>query len=194
MNNITHNVSGISVPQRVVDGYINATAMSTAHKQSTGKQKNVADWLRNKRTQESLKHLESNMGIPIFELYQVFEGSSENGGGTWLHPKLSVRFAMWLSDDFGFQVESWVEEWMTTAKNPIAQQTQAATPELPVVMPTQKELDYIRSRACEKAEMMGHPVSSEVVKRKTGFARAAETIRQFREQAEKRAIESGGDE
>jgi hypothetical protein len=46
-------------------------------------QKNVADWLRNKRTQESLNHLGSNMGIPMLELYQVFEGVPDNGGGTW---------------------------------------------------------------------------------------------------------------
>ncbi len=191
--NLSHNLSGITVDQRVSDGYISATAMATAHKRATGKQKNVADWLRNKRTQESLDHLGSNMGIPILELYQVFEGAPENGGGTWLHPRLSVRFAMWLSDDFGYQVENWVEQWMMEAKNPIAHQSQTTTPELPVVMPTQKELDYMRSRAWEKAEMMGTPVSAETVKRKTGFRWASDIVARFQEQAERRAIE-GGDE
>lgn len=60
-------------------------------------------------------------------------------------------------------------------------------------MPTQKELDYMRSRAWEKAEMMGLPVSTETVKRKTGFRRASDIVARFQEQAEQRAIE-GGDE
>ena len=189
--NITHDVSGVLVSQRVVDGYINATAMTTAYRKATGKKRDVSDWLANKRTQETLKHLSSNARIPVFELYQVFQGSPELGGGTWLHPKLSVRFAMWLSDDFGFQVENWVEQWMTTAQNPIAQKTQSAPPELPIVVPTEKELDYMRSRAWEKAEMMGLPVSSETIKRKTGYGRAADAVQRFREQSEQRAIEGG---
>ncbi|MEG3840476.1 KilA-N domain-containing protein [Microcoleus sp. herbarium14] len=116
MDIIPHNVSNIAVGQRKKDGYINATALTTAYKKATGKKRDVSDWFQNKRTQESLKHLSCNTGIPVFELYQVFQGSPDNGGGTWLHPKLSVRFAIWLSDDFGYQVESWVETWMTTGQ------------------------------------------------------------------------------
>lgn len=175
--NLTHNLSGIAINQRAIDGYINATALTTAHKQATGKRKEVAEWLSNKRVQQTLEHLSSVVGIPVNELYQVFQGSPESGGGTWLHPKLSVRFAIWLSDDFGFEVENWVEQWMTTGKNPIAQQPIPTPAELPVVMPTEQELDYMRSRAWEKAEMMGSPVSVESVKQKTGYRRAINAVR-----------------
>lgn len=34
-------------------------------------------------------------------LVKVKNGSSENGGGTWLHPKLAVAFARWLNVHFG---------------------------------------------------------------------------------------------
>jgi hypothetical protein len=185
--NLTHNLSGVVVNQRAIDGYINATALATAHKQATGKQKNVADWLRNKRTQETLEHLGSNMGKSVFELYQVFEGSPDNGGGTWLHPKLSVRFAMWLSDDFGFQVENWVEQWMTEGKNPIAQQP-IPTAELPAIMPTEQEISYMKSREWERLEMEGIWVNPEEVKRRSGYRRAIDIARSLGEKASQKAL------
>lgn len=33
-------------------------------------------------------------------LVKTKSGSPENGGGTWLHPKLAVAFARWLSVEF----------------------------------------------------------------------------------------------
>ena len=179
--NLTHSLSGINVNQRAIDGYINATALATAHKQATGKRKDVANWLENKRTQETLEHLSKAVRIPVIELYQVFQGAPENGGGTWLHPKLSVRFAIWLSDDFGFEVENWVEQWMTTGKNPIAQTPQPA-PEPEILLPTEQQLAYMRSRAWEKSEMMGLPVPLESIKKKTGYRRAIDIARSLAQQ------------
>jgi KilA-N domain len=48
----------------------------------------------------------------------VFQGGNPEEQGTWIHPKLATRFAIWLSDEFGYAVECWVEEWMTTAIAP----------------------------------------------------------------------------
>lgn len=116
---ISRSLHGSPVEQRQRDGYINATALSSAYKLATGKRRDVSDWLENKRTQETLSHLSSNTGIPVFELYQVFQGSPENGGGTWIHPKLAVRFGIWLSDEFGYQVEQWVEEWVLKGQSTV---------------------------------------------------------------------------
>ena len=113
---IDHEVSGLSVGQQESNGYINATRLAQAHKQLTGQSRRVHEWLSNKRTKESLDHLSSKLGIPVNQLYQVFQGSPENGGGTWLHPKLATRFAIWLSDDFGLMVEEWVHKWSTNPK------------------------------------------------------------------------------
>lgn len=187
--NLTHNLSGIAVNQRVIDGYINATALTTAHKQATGQRKDVANWLSNKRVQQSLEHLSKVVSIPVTELYQVFQGGIPEEQGTWLHPKLSVRFAVWLSDDFGFQVENWVEQWMTEGKNPIAQQP-VPTVKLPVIMPTQKELDYMRSREWEKLEMQSVRVNPEEVKQRSGYRRAIDIARSFGEKANQNALPS----
>ena len=154
-------------------------------------------WLGYKRKDNAKKSL-LNSGFIENEDYLRFSAEPTTtgiGGDTVENTFLTIDcFKMWgmaAGTVKGKEVRKYFLECEKIAKLLIAQRTQTATPELPVVMPTQKELDYMRSRAWEKAEMMGHPVSSEVVKRKTGFARAAETIRQFREQAEKRAIESG---
>jgi len=69
------------------------------------------------RTKETLKHLNSITGIPVIELYQVFRGSPSNGGGTWIHPKLAIRFGIWLSDEFGYLVEQWVSEWLVNGQS-----------------------------------------------------------------------------
>jgi len=115
---ITHNINKSVVEQRKLDGYINATALTSAYKLASGKRRDVSEWLSNKRTQESLKHLSSKTDIPVIELYQVFQGSPETGGGTWIHPKLAVRFGIWLSDEFGYLVEEWVEQWLTSGQSP----------------------------------------------------------------------------
>jgi len=177
MSNLTHNLSGISVSQRVTDGYINATALTAAHKQATGQRKDVADWLRNKRVRQSLEHLSLAARIPVIDLYQVFQGSPELGGGTWLHPKLSVRFAIWLSDDFGYQIESWVEDWMLNAKAPIAQTQSTQSQALPVIMPTAEELEYMRSRTWEKEEMASWPVPAKSPLKRSGYRRAIDIMK-----------------
>ncbi|WP_290602800.1 KilA-N domain-containing protein [Anabaena sp. AL93] len=115
---ITHNINKSVVEQRKLDGYINATALTSAYKLASGKRRDVSEWLSNKRTQESLKHLSSKTDIPVIELYQVFQGSPETGGGTWIHPKLAVRFGIWLSDEFGYLVEEWVDQWLTSGQSP----------------------------------------------------------------------------
>lgn len=115
---IAHSINGLSIGLRKSDGYINATRLTQAYKEQTGKRRDVNDWIRLKRTKEMLDHLSTNTGIPANQLYQAFQGSPDNGGGTWLHPKLATRFAIWLSDDFGLMVETWVEEWMTQKSQP----------------------------------------------------------------------------
>jgi|LakMenE18May11ns_1017448.scaffolds.fasta_scaffold9824213_2 hypothetical protein len=89
---ITHNINESVVEQRKLDGYINATALTSAYKLASGKRRDVSEWLSNKRTQESLKHLSSKTGIPIESLYKVVRGSPETGGGTWIHPQLADNF------------------------------------------------------------------------------------------------------
>lgn len=112
---VQRNHNGLSIPQRKTDGYINATAMARAHMEGTGEQKLVGDWLRLEHTKEAIEHLSLKTGIPIIKLVESRRGRY---GGTWIHPRLSIRFAIWLSHDFGYLVEDWVGEWMKEGKAP----------------------------------------------------------------------------
>jgi len=115
---ISHDVNGLIIGQQEGSGYINATRLTQAHRQSTGQRRDVANWLNNKRVQETVSHLSVVTGIPVTGLYQVVQGGTPEKQGTWIHPKLATRFAMWLSDDFGLMVEEWVQSWSTKPTKP----------------------------------------------------------------------------
>jgi KilA-N domain len=118
-NIILHQIGNTAVGLNSEDGFVNATAMTKGHRERTGQRKDVHNWLQSKRTKETLEHLSSVTGIPVTELYQVFQGAHHEQQGTWIHPRLAVRFAMWLSDDFGLTVENWIEEWSKGRQSPI---------------------------------------------------------------------------
>lgn len=103
---IEHEYQGQVIDQRAKDGYINATAMCKA----AGKRWN--DFTSNKETIEYLAALSAKTGIPVNELFQSVAGAK---GGTWVHPQLAIRLAMWLSADFAVQVTEWVYDWMAGA-------------------------------------------------------------------------------
>lgn len=114
------DLNGILVQQRISDGYINATKLAKAYEIQTGTRKDVRDWLLTDRAKSNIDYASSKTGIPVLELVQVKKGG--NKAGTWLHPKIATPFATWLSVEFEYQVTEWLEEWMTTGKNPIYDQ------------------------------------------------------------------------
>ena len=60
-------------------------------------------------------------------LVRVKRGSPKNGGGTWIHHKLAVPLAMWISPEFALLVSDWVEQWLMTGQNPINTATAKTT-------------------------------------------------------------------
>ncbi|MFK3790121.1 KilA-N domain-containing protein [Pseudomonas piscis] len=86
------------------DGWINATIAAARFDKAPN------DWLRLDSTEEYIEKLagrmnESNTGKSRITLVTTRRGNSANSG-TWLHPKLAVKFARWLSVDF----EIWCDE------------------------------------------------------------------------------------
>ncbi|OLL30047.1 DNA-binding protein [Burkholderia sp. SRS-W-2-2016] len=72
-----------------VDGWFNATTVGAR----SGKKPH--EWLRLPDTQDYLAAVERKYGkIPYLKTKRG------RGGGTWMHPKLAVRFAQWLDMDF----------------------------------------------------------------------------------------------
>jgi len=105
-------VEGITVSQRESDGYINATALSKAYESATTTRKDPSEWRQTERAKTYVDRLAVKTGIPVLDLIQVKKGGSKPG--TWIHPKLSVPFATWLSVEFEMMVADWVEEWLTS--------------------------------------------------------------------------------
>ncbi|CAK7025823.1 KilA-N domain-containing protein [Saezia sanguinis] len=89
------------------DGWINATEAATRFN------KRAAEWLRLPATQSYMEALAKALGL------NLIVGKSHHGlvrvvrGGfhpcTWLHPKLAVPFARWLSDEFAVQCDLYID-------------------------------------------------------------------------------------
>ena len=97
----THDYQGlaISIDQ---DGWINATVAGC------GFAKQPSDWLSLELTQEYISGLARRAGLS-FDSLVVLRRGNERTRGTWLHPKLSIKFARWLSVDFEIWLENELE-------------------------------------------------------------------------------------
>lgn len=125
MQFIEHQVGELTVSQRSNDGYINATKLAKAYQKKTGKYKNANSWFEKDRTNEFLELLSDKTKLEVYQLYQ-----KPNPGtfqDIWIHPKLAVSFAMWLSPEFEMMVSEWVEQWILKGKEPV----EASTTDLP---------------------------------------------------------------
>lgn len=96
--------NGVTIDQRVTDGYINATAMCRAY------DARFNDYSAVKKNQRFLDRLAFKTGIPVLQLVQ-----SQHGGprqrGTWVHPLVAWHLAHWVSPEFAVAVSFWLEEW-----------------------------------------------------------------------------------
>lgn len=74
------------------DGWINATEAAARFN------KEPAQWLRLPDATRYLKGLERTYGKITY--VKTSRARADRGGGTWIHPRLAVKFARWLSVDF----------------------------------------------------------------------------------------------
>lgn len=108
---IQHEVNNSVIEQRKDDGYINATALCAV----AGRRWH--NYVRNETTGHFLRALEAKTRIRVSDLIQ--EVRSESGtASTWVHPKVAIHLAQWLSADFAVQVSEWVYEWMSGNRQP----------------------------------------------------------------------------
>lgn len=121
MHIILHKVNNFEIPQRYEDGYINATAMCGAFNED------VSNWLALNSSFELVAALASRLNIkpsPVnssnffstritatYPTLVVMEKGASNSGDTWIHHKLAVPLAMWISSEFALLVSDWVENW-----------------------------------------------------------------------------------
>ncbi len=112
---IDREIDNNIIQQRLLDGYINGTALCKSAK------KLIGHYLSNKNTKEFLEELSSVIGIPITDLVQVVQGGDPSLQGTWVHPYVATNLAQWASAKTAVQVSIWVTEWMNGNIKPQAQ-------------------------------------------------------------------------
>ena len=103
---IDREIDNNIIQQRLLDGYINGTAICKSAN------KLIGHYLSNKTTQEFLAELSSVIGIPITDLIQIVQGGDSTLQGTWVHPYVATNLAQWASAKTAVKVSIWVTEWM----------------------------------------------------------------------------------
>jgi KilA-N domain len=91
------------------DGFINATAIAKQFN------KQPKEWLRLSSTLEYIEQFIEfqrceNNTFDKNQLVIIKKGSPENGGGTWLHPKLAIPFSRWLDTRFAIWCDLQIEK------------------------------------------------------------------------------------
>ena len=104
---ITRKVENRLVHQRATDGSFNATAMCKAAEKRFQHYRDLIS------TEEFLDALSSNTGIPVFELTKSIRGGPPERRGIWVHPRVAINLAQWLSPTFAVYVTEWVFEWLS---------------------------------------------------------------------------------
>lgn len=94
--------NGTPITRRSTDGYVNATTMAKA----SGKQWH--DYWRTDRTTEYLEALSAETGIPVSSLCLTTRGGAYQG--TWIHARVAVDFARWISAPFAVWMDGWFLE------------------------------------------------------------------------------------
>lgn len=95
--------NGVEIQRRPADGFVNATAMCRA---------GGREWFtyfRSERTQAYLAALGANLGSPqkCGDLIQVIATGLNHLRGTWIHPRLAVDLARWISPAFAVWMDGW---------------------------------------------------------------------------------------
>lgn len=114
------SLDGIKVYQRSSDKFLNATELLINYNFENKRKKAMAEFWSNKGTDRFLESLAAeeteSTGKIVLEkdLYTTTRGKN---GGTFMHPYLFVKFAMWLSSDFEVKVIKWVYDNLIDFRN-----------------------------------------------------------------------------
>lgn len=105
-----------SVEQRTKDGMFNATALIKQWNETMNEKKELKKFFDNQNTKEFISALIEEEKLNG-EKSAYLTSRGKYNGGTWMHPILFVKFAMWLNSRFEVQVIKFVYDQMIAYRN-----------------------------------------------------------------------------
>lgn len=148
---------GTAIQRRQADGFVNATAMCKAG------DREWFTYARSARAQEYIQALAAHLGVTA-ELRAPSLGSPQNPAtlihtittgpndlrGTWIHPRLAIDLARWISPAFAVWMDGW---FLETLARPAAA-AQPLEPGIHVVATTKREACELWHQAI-RSEVLG---------------------------------------
>lgn len=106
-----------AISRRDADGFVNATAMCKANG------KRWENYHRCQRTQEYIAALAAvaRNRATGSELIHTIQGGTPALQGTWIHPRLAIDLARWISPAFAVWMDGWFLESITQPQQPLQQ-------------------------------------------------------------------------
>lgn len=103
------------VEQRTKDGMFNATALIRQWNESMGEKKEVTKFFELENTKAFISALMEEEKLNTQD--SAYLKTRGKKGGTWMHPILFVKFAMWINPRFEVQVIKFVYDQMIAYRN-----------------------------------------------------------------------------
>lgn len=110
---ITRTWNDTPISRRASDGYVNATAMAKANG------KHLPHYMATERAKEYMDALSPVVGIPTTGLKETNQGGTPELQGTWIHPRLAVDLARWISPAFAVWMDGWFLENVAQPAEPM---------------------------------------------------------------------------
>lgn len=113
---LTRKMGDFEVLQRTSDGMFNATALLGQWNKSNKQKKEVKKFFENENTKEFISALilEENLKG---QNSAYLKSRGKYSGGTWMHPILFVKFAMWINPRFEVKVIRFVYDQLIQYRN-----------------------------------------------------------------------------
>jgi hypothetical protein len=148
--------AGTAITRRKADGYVNATAMCQAngkrwnHYQELDRTQAYIDALRQHLEwipEDPTAHISPCLNAP--ELVVSVKGGTPDLQGTWIHPRLAIDLARWISPQFAVWMDGWFLESINRPQQH-QQHTLPLTPGIHVVANNQRHANWLWAMAVEQ--------------------------------------------
>ena len=113
--NLIRKMGDFDVIQRTSDQMFNATALLRQWNEHSGDKKEITKFFDNENTKEFVNALMSEENLNTQN--SAYLKSRGKTGGTWMHPILFVKFAMWLNPRFEVKVIKFVYDELIKYRN-----------------------------------------------------------------------------